>query len=128
VTADAPWTIELSPDVEQVILDSLKPRSTTVTLVAHLRHALDLLEANGPRATGAKKLNDLDMYQIRVHDHRLFFGIVPGVRTLAVTTLVPKTKGTVRNKTYETYEKRVQAHVARLTPEPAAKPTRRRRT
>lgn len=126
MTADAPWTIDLSPEVEQVILDSLKPRSTTVKLVAHLRHALDLLAANGPRANGAKKLNDLDMYQIRVDDHRLFFGIVPGLRTLAVTTLVPKTKGTVRNKTYETYEKRVQAHVARLTPKSAAKPTRRR--
>lgn len=98
-----------------------------MTLVAHLRHAIDLLEVNGPRATGAKKLNDLDMYQIRVHDHRLFFGIVRGARILAVTSLVPKPKGT-GNKPYEPYEKRVQAHVARLTPESTAQPTRRRRT
>ncbi len=127
MTVDDPYTIELSPDIEQVFLDSKEPRTKVAVLAAHLRHALELLALNGPLANGAKKLNDLDMYQIRVDQYRLFFGLVPGTRTIAATMLVPKTTGRLPMKTYKHYEKRVRAHVDSLTPSTPQAPNRRPR-
>lgn len=111
MTPDALWTIELSPEVEKVLLESQQATGSRARLAVHLGHALDLLAANGPRANGAKRLNDLAMYEIRVQDHRLYFDTVPGGRTIAATVLAPKTTGRLPMKTYKIYERRVREHV-----------------
>jgi hypothetical protein len=42
------------------------------------------LRYEGTRAEGAKKLNGLDLWEIRFESHRAFFRLVPHSRTVAV--------------------------------------------
>ena len=127
MTLDALWTIDLSHQVEKVLLDSRQATGSRARLAVHLEHALDLLEANGPQANGAKRLNDLTIYEIRVQDHRLYFDTVPGGRTIAATVLAPKTTGRLPMKTYKVYERRVREHVESIQVAQAQQARRRER-
>jgi len=111
VSPDARWDVDLHSDIVDLLSDPRRAPGLSPQLRARLVHAIDLLEANGPRANGAKRLNDLDLYEIRVMDHRLFFDVVPGGRTIAATVFVRKARGTLPNRVYEGYEKRVRQHV-----------------
>ena len=45
---------------------------------------MERLGREGPRATGAKKLRGLDLWEIRFEDHRAFFRLVPRTNMIAV--------------------------------------------
>jgi len=117
VSPDARWDVDLHPDIVDLLLDSRRATGLGPKLRARLEHAIELLEANGPRANGAKRLNDLDLYEVRVMDHRLFFNVVPGGRTIAATVFVRKATSRLPNRVYEGYERRVREHVERLQEE-----------
>ena len=46
--------------------------------------AMERLGREGTRAQGAKKLKDLDLWEIRFKSHRAFFRLVPRSRMVAV--------------------------------------------
>jgi hypothetical protein len=48
------------------------------------------LTSQGTRASGAKKLKSMDLWEIRVGDYRAYFCLVSGTNELAVGAFAPK--------------------------------------
>ena len=55
-----------------------------------IRAVLLLLASMGTRANGARKLQSLELWEVRAGRHRLFFSPVPGTHKLAVGALIVK--------------------------------------
>ncbi len=111
----SPWSVETSQQVDELILESVRSTGDRRRLAALAGQAIEQLINNGLGANGVKKLNDVDLYEIRVGDYRLYLKLVgKGSRTIAVSVLAPKLTGQLPTKTYRTYERRVDEHIAEI--------------
>jgi hypothetical protein len=66
-----------------------------------------LLSVSGTRATGVKKLRGLDLWEMRIGDHRAFFYPVRGTNLLAVGALESKKTAKFKMTKLRAIERRV---------------------
>jgi hypothetical protein len=83
------WDVRIAPDVEEQVR-ALARRDPHARFVADIKSAMALMIVSGTRATGVKKLRGLDLWEIRISDHRAFFCPVRGTSVLAVGALEAK--------------------------------------
>jgi hypothetical protein len=107
VSQPSGWRVRISPEVEAIIVEAGGRHGTSAELIRDFRHAMRRLAWNGTRASGAKKLRSLDLWEIRVGDHRAYFSLVPGNNVLAVGALVVKRTRRHRAQQLKTIERRV---------------------
>lgn len=101
------WEVRISPDIDETLLGVARARAST-DLIAGFRGAMDLLARGGTRANGAKKLKSLDLWEIRVGDHRAYFSPVPGTTVLAVGALEAKKTRRLQSWKLKTIERKVR--------------------
>lgn len=100
------WEVRISPDIDETLLGVARGRASS-ELIADFRGAMDLLARNGTRANGAKKLRSLDLWEIRVGDHRAYFCPVSGATVLAVGVLEAKNTKRLPSRKLKTIERKV---------------------
>lgn len=81
------FDVRVAPDVRRVLLQA--DRSGT-PLRARFVVESERLATYGLRSRSAKKLRGLDLWEVRIGDHRAFIRLVPETRTIAVGALVAK--------------------------------------
>ena len=97
------FDVRVAPEVVEV----LSSRKASASLSQQFGQAMRRLEQFGTRATGAKKLAGLNLWEIRAGEYRAYFCPVPGKRVLAVGALVPKKAKRHRSARLSSIETRV---------------------
>jgi hypothetical protein len=83
------FDVRVAPEVARVV----RSQKTPVILPQQFGRAMRRLEHYGTRAAGVRKLADMDLWDIRLGDHRAHFSPVPGTKVIAVgVVLTTKTK------------------------------------
>jgi hypothetical protein len=100
------WNVRVSPTVEEQVR-LLARRDPHARLVADIKIAMALLSVSGTRATGVKKLRGLDLWEMRIGDHRAFFCPVRGTNLLAVGALESKKTAKFKMTKLRAIERRV---------------------
>jgi hypothetical protein len=100
------WRVRVAAEAHDVILESARTTGHR-RLTRDFDQAMDHLARSGTRATGAKKLKTLDLWEIRVGDHRAYLCLVTGTAQLAVGALVAKRTRKHRIKTLKAIERKV---------------------
>lgn len=111
-----PWTICVERAVAQWIQTAKNRGGADAEAARAVEHMLDLLEQNGRTANTAKKLNDVDLWEVRPDAYRLFFKFASG-RRIAVGEIRKKGTGKWRQKVYQQIERKVADYVYRLEAE-----------
>jgi hypothetical protein len=100
------WQVRVSVDIEDRMRGLARERPSA-RLAADFRAALDRLATSGTRANGVKKLSSLQLWQVRIGDHRAFFDLVPGSRVIALGALVTKRRSRLDMKELMAVQRRV---------------------
>jgi len=100
------WQVRVSVDIEDR-MRGLARKRPSARLAADFRAALDRLAMSGTRANGVKKLSSLQLWQVRIGDHRAFFDLVPGSRVIALGALVTKRRSRLDMKELMAVQRRV---------------------
>jgi hypothetical protein len=95
------FDVRVAPEVEAALLQG-HPRLSAKFTVEMRR-----LREYGTRSRSAKKLRGLDLWEARVADHRAFFRLIPGTRTIAVGALVAKRRKRLRMDKLRVIERQV---------------------
>ncbi len=106
MTRHSGWEVRVSAEVNEAIVREAR-READARIVADVRNAMGLLRINGTRATGAKKLRALDLWEIRIGDFRAYFCPVRGTNLLAVGALEAKRTRRLRMTKLRMIERRV---------------------
>lgn len=97
------FDVRVAPEVYESIELTRDPREA-----AAFFDAVDRLARHGTRASGAKKLKGLDLWEIRFRDSRAFFDLVPGKRVIAVGAVTSKKSRRLRMSRLRVIEQQVQ--------------------
>jgi len=84
------WQVRVAPDVTEFVDGSARRHGDSLRLATRFHQAMSALASQGTRANGAKKLKSMDLWEIRVGDHRAYFCLVPDTNELAVGAFAPK--------------------------------------
>jgi hypothetical protein len=103
-----PFDVRVSPAIEDRLRELDHAGST---LPARFVTAVDRLAANGLDGRAARKLTSLDLWEVRVGDHRAFLRLVRGSRMIAVGSFVPKRRSRLNARMLATIERQVQRWV-----------------
>lgn len=106
--------VRIAPEVEETLQRA--DRSGQQLRARFLTQA-DRLAANGLEAHEAKKLGSLDLWELRVGDHRAFLCSMPATRMIAVGALVAKRRSRLRPKTLQVIERQVRGWADALSRE-----------
>ena len=99
------FDVRVAPEVEDVLRRS---ESSGTSLRGRFLVEAERLAAFGLRSRSARKLRGLDLWEARVGDHRAFFRLVPGTRTIAVGALVSKRTRRLRMDKLRAIERQVR--------------------
>jgi hypothetical protein len=96
------FDVRVAPEVEAALLRG-DPQ-------LHARFTVEMrrLREHGTRSRSAKKLHGLDLWEVRIADHRAFFRRIPGTRTIAVGALVVKRRKRLRMGKLRVIERQVR--------------------
>ena len=85
------FDVRLAPEVAEAVCELAERPGAGAAQARRLRTAIWHLSVEGTRASGAKKLRSLDLWEIRVGDYRVFFCPVRRTKQVAVATMLTKT-------------------------------------
>ncbi len=103
------YDVRVAPEVLEQIERSRDPRE-----LVRFFDALDRLSRQGTRAPSAKKLESLDLWEVRYGDRRAFFCLVPGTTMLAVGAVLVKRSRKLRMSRLRAAERSVHRWRRRL--------------
>ena len=98
------FDVRVSPEVEAQIREWARTQRSDARKVID---AQDRLAREGTRAPGAKKLQGLDLWEIRAGRFRVFFCLVPRTNQLAIGAVLAKTARRIRMAKLKRVEREV---------------------